>query len=48
MASPLFPKKPAKPASAKPTPGPSKLPPAIKPASTGRSSAGGQRGTRKI
>ena len=46
-AKPLFPKKPAgKPATA--TPGPSKLLPAIKPASTGRSSAGGQRRTVRI
>jgi hypothetical protein len=46
-AKPLFPKKPTgKPAPA--TPGPSTLPPAKKPAATGRSSAGGQRTTRRI
>ncbi len=42
MPSSLFPKKPAKPASAKPTAGPAPLPPAKKPDSSGRSSGGGQ------
>jgi hypothetical protein len=48
MASSLFPKKPANPGSAKPTPKPAPLPRAIKPSSTGRSSAGGQRRTVRI
>lgn len=48
MPSSLFPKKPSNPASAKPTPKPAPLPPAKKPAATGRSSAGGQRSTRRI
>jgi hypothetical protein len=46
-AKPLFPKKPTG-GRAAATPGPSKLPPAKKPAATGRSSAGGQRRTVRI